>query len=326
MARLAALRGAASLRERFTDWVMRHHRPAERELRLARRRVYILPTRHGYLFAALMVVLLLGATNYSNSLAFLLTFLLVSLGANAMWHTHRNLLDLRLLRGVPMPVFAGQEARIPLTLIEDRHRARPAIALRWREHDLSLADVPVDGSAGVELRVPALRRGRLHPGRVRVFTRYPLGLFEAWSWVEFELSVLVYPKPLFSERPLPTAVTLGGSGGRQARGSEDYGGLREYRQGDTPREIAWKAVARSGTLVTKEFSGEGREQTWLRWDALPELDVERRLSVLCGWVLRAEERGLPYGLSLPGTELAPAHGEAHRDRCLKALALFTGGG
>ncbi len=55
---------------------------------------------------------------------------------------------------------------------------------------------------------------------------------------------------------------------------------------------------------------------------LPHLDTEARLSQLAAWVVEAERSGLPYGLRLPGMEIPPACGAAHRHACLKALALY----
>jgi uncharacterized protein (DUF58 family) len=46
---------------------------------------------------------------------------------------------------------------------------------------------------------------------------------------------------------------------------------------------------------------------------------------LCHWVLQAEDFGQGYGLRLPGVVLPPSRGEAHRARCLEALALYGGG-
>lgn len=311
-----------SVRERFIDWVMRRHGPARREVLLDRRRIYILPTRHGYLFAVLLVVMLIGAANYANSMAFILAFLLTGLGMNAMWYTHRNLVDLRLRVGQPGPVFAGQEAFLPVTVEDTRGRHRHAVALQWQTHGLELVDVPSLATTETRLRVPTARRGAFRPGRFRVYTRYPLGLFQAWSWVEFDTPILVYPKPLGGDRPLPTTVSTHGASGEQARGSEDYSGLRPYRPGDPPRHIAWKAMAHSETLVTKEFSGEGRREIRLDWDAIPESNVELRLSVLCGWVLEAEAAGLRYALQIPGAQIPADRGDVHQKRCLRALALF----
>ena len=51
------------------------------------------------------------------------------------------------------------------------------------------------------------------------------------------------------------------------------------------------------------------------------LDTEARLSRLCAWLLQADKLGLSYGLRLPGLQIKPSSGEAHKRQCLEALAL-----
>lgn len=76
-------------------------------------------------------------------------------------------------------------------------------------------------------------------------------------------------------------------------------------------------------MYTKQFSGEAAAELWLDWRLLPPgLGSEARLSRLAGWVLAADRAGTPYGLRLPGVELAPGRGDRHRAACLQALALF----
>jgi uncharacterized protein (DUF58 family) len=65
---------------------------------------------------------------------------------------------------------------------------------------------------------------------------------------------------------------------------------------------------------------------WLDLRALPTaLGLEAGLSRLAGWVLAAERGGVHYGLRLPGAEIAPGRGDAHRRACLEALALYQSG-
>jgi len=173
------------------------------------------------------------------------------------------------------------------------------------------------------LGVPAARRGWLALGRVMLETRYPLGLFRAWSYVEPDAQALVYPVPEYSALPAPRADARAGGGGAQAQGNEDFSGLRDYQRSDSPRHVAWKAFARGGAMLTKQFAGEASAELWLDWQDLPrDLSVEARLSRLTGWVLSAEKAGARYGLRLPGAEFAPARGESHRNACLEALALY----
>jgi uncharacterized protein (DUF58 family) len=177
--------------------------------------------------------------------------------------------------------------------------------------------------AEVVLGVPAPARGWLPLGRVMLETRFPLGIFRAWSYVEPEARCLVYPRPERSSLPPRAAESAKGALRSATPGNDDYAGLRAYQFSDSPRHVAWKAVARNEDLLTKQFTGEAAAELWLDWALLPgHLGLEQRLSRLAGWVLDAEHSGVHYGLRLPGVEIAPGRGEAQAGACLQALALY----
>jgi uncharacterized protein (DUF58 family) len=291
---------------------------------LGHRRVYILPTRLGMMFAATLVIMLIGSINYVLSLGFMLTFLLAGMAIAGMVHTVRNLARLVIVSGRAEPVFAGEAAQFRLFLENAAHWIRPAIMVR---HDGSgaqtVTDVPAAGSADVVLPVPSLTRGWLELKRVRLETRYPLGLFRAWSIVRPDFRCLVYPRP--EKGPLPPSTPHSSFGSRQvtAQGTDDFSSLRTYQLADSPRHVAWKAVARSEDMLTKQFIGEASAELLLDWTHLPPmLDLEAKLSRMTGWVLAAEAAGLRYGLRIPGVELPCAQGDTHRTACLTALALY----
>lgn len=311
-------------RQQFEAWVTRYQRPSPQPIRLDRRRIYILPTGQGYAFALLLLLLFLWSINYSNSMGFAFTFLLAAVALSSMWHAHDNLLGLILQGNGAEPIFAGQDARFPFQLENPRSTPRYGIALRWRDREAVYTDIPGQGCATVVLPIPAERRGWLRPGRIQIMTRFPLGLFYAWSWVEFEMAALVYPRPR-GQRSLPTELSgKAGSGVNElGGGSEDYAGFRQYVPGDSPRRIAWKAATRTDRLLVKRFVDQVRPELWLDWQLLEPESVEVRLEQLCQWVLKAESDGHEYGLRLPGLNLPPAHGEPQRRRCLEALALYN---
>ena len=77
--------------------------------------------------------------------------------------------------------------------------------------------------------------------------------------------------------------------------------------------------------MVREFGGDREEDLWVAWED-QRGDPEARLSAMCRVVLEATAEGLHLGLILPGRRIAPDHGEAHRHRCLEALALYRGAG
>ena len=309
---------------RIANWLYGFTPPERGTVVLVHRRVYIVPTRIGWLFGATVGILLVGSINYALSLGFVLTFMLAGMALAGMVHTARNLARVAITPGRSEPVFAGEPAQFRLHLEARTPFERPAVLARHVGSGAQLVvDIPAGADTDVVLAVPAEKRGWLPMGRVMLETRYPLGLFRAWSYVEPDARCLVYPKPEGSPLPPPSADASGGSLQTSTPGSDDFSGLRNYQPADSPRHVAWKAAARSRELLTKQFSGEASARLWLDWQRLPaRLGPEERLSRLAGWVLAAERLHAVYGLRLPGEEIEPGRGDAHRAACLKALALY----
>jgi uncharacterized protein (DUF58 family) len=112
------------------------------------------------------------------------------------------------------------------------------------------------------------------------------------------------------------------AGGQQQSGDDEFSGLREFRPGDSPRRVAWKSVARLGTLLVKEYREGGQQPLWIEWDAVAAANTESRLSMLTRLVLDAHRERQAFGLRLPGSAIAPQRGEQHVHQCLRQLATF----
>lgn len=284
------------------------------------RHIYILPTGMGVLLGTVLLLMLLGSLNYQNNLGLFLTFLMGAVALVAMHHTWFNLLHLRVeARGGP-PVFVGEEALFTLSLTDPGIRARADLRLSGSDERVRVVR---GGSAQVGLRLDAERRGWRYLKRVEVETRYPLGLFRAWTLVQVQAQVLVYPGPAARGPEPPVLPAVGESQvGDLGVGADDFVGPRPYRPGDSPRHLDWKALARERGLIVKQFGGDQSAQVWLDMATLPAADLETRLALLCRQVLDAAEAGLSYGLRLPGQSIPLGRGDTHRHRCLEALATF----
>jgi uncharacterized protein (DUF58 family) len=298
--------------------------PHSEPLTLNRHRVFILPTRAGLMFGVVLVAMLIAATNYSNNMGFVFTFLLVGLGLMSMLHTYRTLLRLTFRAGHCAAVFVGESAQYTLYIDNPSPLPRFALTLSLDGGVPTHVDLPAQEVTRVVVSRPATQRGYVPMGRCTISSCFPVGLFCAWAYVDLAMQCLAYPAPARSQ-PLPPLYSSDHDCGQaRGQGAEDFVGLRQYVPGDSPRHIAWKHAARDDTLLTKQFAGEGHVQRWLMWDDVASADVETRLSVLCRWVLISHADGVPYGLCLPGMELAPAWTPAHRQACLTALALYDG--
>lgn len=310
------------LKNNLLDWLFQWRGPVRGPILLVQRRVFILPTGHGLLFAGVIVLMLLGSVNYDLSLGFILSFLLGAAGIQSMLHTFRNIAHLRISPGRASAVFAGEIAHFHINITNHTRAHRYGIGVTGDQLTADYVDVAAGGETTATIPVRTTRRGWLHPGRLTLFTRFPTGLFRAWSYADLEMHCLVYPAPATPGLALPPAIAGDDAGGVHGSGQDEFSGLRPYRPGDSPRHIAWKAVARDDTLLTKQFAGRANAELWLDWGNLPAtMDSEQKLSHLTRWVIDAESKNLTYGLRLPGKFIPPASGSAHRAECLMALAL-----
>lgn len=306
---------------RITRWTRRRYGIDSDPTQISPRRVYILPTRLGAMYALTTFAMVLGGMNYGNNLALALAFTLGSLGLVAMHHCHRNLAALRIASASNAPVFSGQRARFNIAVENPSAVARHDISAGHGASHAEPARIEPTSRALLRIDIAAPRRGWLVLEHFTVSTRYPFGLFRAWTVLHMGNKCLVYPRPSPPGDP-PPANSDAGSGQQVQKGDDDFAGFRSFQVSDSPRRIAWKAYAREQGLLVKQYAGTGVTSHVFDWDSLPGLDAESRLARLCRWILDAHAAGVAYGLRLPGFSAAPAIGVTHREHCLSALALF----
>ena len=312
-----------TLRRRVDQWIARRHPRSSQTLVIDQRRLYILPTRFGYLFALMLVALLLAAINYQNSMAYVMTFTLTAIGILSLWQTHRNLLGLQIELGRPVAVFAGETLPLPLRLRNPGALPRYAVGLQYAQLPPGYCRLDSEAETVVELPLPTLRRGRYRPRGIILFSRYPTGLFHAWSWLRFDTDLWVYPQPRSDRRLVEKLIDDGnGRSLSDTTDGDDFAGLREHQPGESLRHISWKAYAQGRGMLTKTFQGHATPALWIDYQDMDADSLEGRLSQMTGLVLAAEQAGRRYGLRLPGIELEQDLGLAHRAQCLRHLAEY----
>jgi uncharacterized protein (DUF58 family) len=326
MAEASTAASADALNRRFGRWLDRRIPPG-RVITLTQRNIFIFPSRTGFAFAGLLVLLVLVAINYQASLVYAAAFLLGSVFLVTILYTFRNLSGLRLEFVGGRPGFVGEDIELSVRVVRPgggmrgTGRARDGIQIgfpagipRWVELYAQEADL-------VKLYVQGERRGYLRPGRLLVETYYPLGLLRAWTWVDLDASALVYPRPQFSAFPDSRSGRRDEGELIDPQGSEDFSDIKTYAAGDPIKHIMWRSYARGAELMVKRYASFVEPRLWLDFERVPG-DVEERLSRLTGHALQATRQGREFGLLLGGAEIKPGLGEAHLERVLRALALY----
>lgn len=299
------------------QYIARKNIQRSNSFRISNKNIYILPSKAGWLFIASLLAILSGAINYNNSMAYLLCFFLSSLCFVAMIMTHKNLKNIIIYARPSASTFPGKQFEYHFSVRSADQKAHFSIQI-----DKENVSVDQNNEAEFTVTEKALNRGRQNPSRFKIYSEFPLGLFHAWSQVLINNSVIVYPAPLHYQ-----ALHFSSTGQTQQKqhdhGDDEFSGIREFIKGDNLRSLAWKTIARTHRLYTKEFHSEASEILIFDFDKIPDtFSIEEKLSILCNLIIKASEQQLQYGLKLPGKIITPEHSNSHLHECLTALALF----
>jgi len=320
---------SAAWKKIVNGWLKRRI-PRQVSHRLQHRNIFILPSKTGIAFSLLIFLLWLLGTNYQNNLVLATAFLLLALMIVCIHHTYAYLAGLHISVVKTHAGFVGESGKVDLLIKRLHSRTYEAIELNWGNNEFVRFSLIEDEQVKVSLSVPLHHRGWFQPQRLKVSTDFPLGLIYAWSYLDLEAPILAYPEPIESAIK-PEQQVLDDTDDLEhqimATGHEEFAGLREYHDGDSLRNIDWRAMARGQGLATRIYEDYVSQRYWLDWRQFEGLSREARLSRLCACVLQQEamaknNAGLIYGLRLPDQLIEPGYGEQHKNKVLKSLALF----
>ena len=309
------------LGRRFSNWLDRRIPPKHR-ITLSQSNIFIFPTRSGFTFGILLIVLILGAINYQNSLVYGVAFLLGSMFIITILYTFRNLSGLTVELMDSGSGYVDEDIEFVVRVERAPGKGREGIQVGWPEGIKQWVEIYRTEANQAKLYVTASQRGWLDPGRLLVETYFPLGLLRAWTWVDLQARGLVYPRPIFQDISQASASKYRDDGELiDPLGSDDFVDIRDYAPGDPVKHILWRSFAKSDQVVVKRYASYVEPRLWFDYDNVTG-DVEERLSRLTGMALQASRTEREFGLRLPTVQVHPGIGPVHLDRVLRELALY----
>lgn len=327
---------ATRWQQRIDSWMSRRA-PRAKRVQLSNKNIYILPSRQGWLLCAVLVVMLLAAINYQNSLLFGLCFWIGSTFAMVIWHTWKNLAQLQLEAMPLVSGFSGERVPVPLKLTA-KSQSHLRLEISWRSlegEDVVPAPVIVnlasESSETLSLPFEHASRGYAVTPRIVIASVYPLGILRAWSIIDLDQPVLLYPKPVYGVAPNEQAfiddseATDDNEPQKPETGGSDFYEINPYRRGDSLNRIDWKRLAKTGEKVTKNFASQStRAERELNYERFSHLPVEQAVSAMTGWVVEWSKAGLPFKFQLGELTIEYVEGENSAEviQCLTALALY----
>jgi uncharacterized protein (DUF58 family) len=308
---------------RLSTWLRKRLRPPRR----------LSFTREGKWFIGITIGLGIAAINTGNNLLFLLLGMLLSIIVVSGILSEAVLRGLRVRRSLPSRAHA--EAPFSVGIVVHNHKRRiPSFSLQIEDRT---CDRLLPGKRSYFLKVPAgktqettypmrvERRGRLRWTTIRVSTSFPFGLFRKSLDVDIEDELVVFPAVFELDGRLEPLRRSQGRGGEAKRARQgDFFGLREWRQGDDPRELHWRTTARLGRPMVRELEDDDGRRVVLVVDdgrTRPPPELEHDLSVAASLVTHYLRRGYSVGLELRGGSVPEGSGAHHELRLLRTLAL-----
>jgi uncharacterized protein (DUF58 family) len=316
------------IKRRLNQWLERRIPPASQH-QLSNRNIFIMPTRFGYFYLFFVVLLFLLATNYQNNVIMLLSYLMASLFITVMMHSFYNLSGITLSSDKKIAGYAKQSIKLPIIVSAPSQRLN--LNLCFDEQQTYHLSKTVKGEQTVYVACHYEQRGLYHPGRLKLWSEYSLGLFIAWTRIDFDHQCVVYPEAntfkhsenaftrSSKDNPLLENLTF-----ENKPGTDDFFELKGHIIGEPFSRIAWKQFARGQGLLTKHYHQQQGAEIWLKLTEMPKHGLEKQLAYLCFLIKEYNHSGQIFGLDLGQHQdrINPSQGEQHSKQCLMALAIY----
>jgi uncharacterized protein (DUF58 family) len=247
--------------------------------------------------------------------------------ALALWRTPRSLIGVQGSWVLPAVAHAGEEVALGASLVAT-HGAPPLVLEAWdpllRRHQVMARLTGLDAlptRPSWTARFPRRGLNRLPP--LTAHTTQPFGLISAGMQIGPETELLVLPALGRIRKELRTRLNrwLEAQMITNDPGDDELARLRDYRPGDHPLRIHWKASARHRTLLVTERHAPGCRRLALVIDTNIGTDGRKLERLICVAATLVDHlTGEGWTVSLYG-HFAPHGAEGSRVRLLEALAL-----
>lgn len=305
----------------FIRWVDSQNPISDRHS-LHLKNLYIYPTKMGWSFLCLAILIWLLGTNYQNNLILALAYFQISLLVVCILHTFQNLANVTVHLLHVERVFAGEHATVLMRFTCVRRKGIHHVEVFFDGDMKNTFDFPSMGDYEERVSIRTNERGWLTLPRLRVESVFPMGLFKCGTWLRFETQVLVYPKLV--PCALPNVHGAGDAASTEVTVTSDqqeFYGFRRYNHGEPLSSIAWKQYARGKGLLAFEYAEDKGDIPQLTWSDFYQGDRELAVSSLCFWVLEWSEQGKCFGVVIDN-ETFVVEQQDDVDRVLRYLALF----
>jgi uncharacterized protein (DUF58 family) len=290
-------------------------------------------TRAGWFYIVGIILISLAALNTGNNLLFLILASLIAIILMSGILSSITLSGVAMRLQLPEHIFAGQPIRASIEL-ENEKLTLPSFSLRVEavtaknspaaallEKPVYFPYLPKRGRVNQTVPISFPARGVYRQDAFRIVTRFPFGFLQKAHRLELRTEALVYPSVEPTREFFEILPGLQGAMESLVKGrGQDLYALRDYMPTDSARHVHWKASARLGSLMVREFTREDDTRVLLVLDPhisnptsdhMKQVAAERfeRAVTLCAgiaWYFFERNALLQFRSASVETPLAPA--------------------
>jgi uncharacterized protein (DUF58 family) len=298
----------------------------------------------GWMYIGATLLVALAALNTGNNLLFLILACLISVILMSGILSSISLAGVELRIELPEHIFAEQTVRASVELHNEK-LLLPSFALRVEaamakgapaaavlETPVFFPFLPRQERVKQSVPVTFLRRGLHVQDTFRIVTRFPFGFLQKTRRVALKSEALVYPSVETSNELAEMFPGIEGSLESHSKGrGQDLHALREYLPTDSARHVHWKASARMGSLMVREFAREDDRRVLLVLDPYAGVEsdsaeraeerFERAVNLCAGIAWHFYERNAQLEFRGAGIERLLAPAEENIFAILRYLAV-----
>ena len=308
-------------------------------LRWASRNRSIRLTSEGVRFILLSVGIGVASINTGNNLLYLLFAMMLSLIVISGILSERCFKQVHVSRRLPVVLFANQPASAAF-VIANRSSRLSVFSLRIMDlidatavdRGIHLLHLLPGGMTIQSYPFLVTRRGLYVFEGIKIFTRFPFGLFMKAATFPLRSEVMVYPEIKNLPSVLLDDLSMVGHDKAvpQCGQGTTLHNLRLYQPGDDSRTFHWKTTARKSLLIVRETEAVDQRQVTitLHTDISDWVDgsdwhaaFEKAVSLAASLIVLFTERMYEVRLVIGEQHLAYESGEAHLSRMLSLLAV-----
>ena len=226
-------------------------------------------SREGWIYVLGIFLVAIAALNTGNNLLFLILASLIAIILMSGILSSITLSGVEMRLELPEHIFAGQPVR-GLVELHNEKLTLPSFSLRVEAvrgknaANAAMLETPVyfpyiPKHERVQQHVPMIfpRRGIYRQEAFRIVTRFPFGFLQKARRLDLKSEALVYPSVEPTRDFFEVLPGMQGALESLAKGrGQDLYALRDYQPRDSSRHVHWKASARLGSLMVREFTRE----------------------------------------------------------------------